>query len=199
MYRGKHAKKSSYSVRNILYCVVGGLLVLTILTTWMVSGLFAKYVASENPVDSAHAASTGIVKFELLEHEASDTGKTGIYMQTANEVAGITYDKVIPGVDIPKDPFIRLELKNAEVDYALYVKVVESNLPGTVTYSLTDSWELVDAANGIYKYKSVFEAGTQYAGEIKILKEDTLYVSEHYVGNGQEFTLIFEAQLKQVD
>ena len=208
MSRGKYAKKTQLSVGNIIYWMVGVLLILTMLTIWLVSGLFAKYVISDNRGDSAHVASTGIKKLELLEHKANefpeeDSGEYRLDLDT--EVTRNAYEKVLPGVDIPKDPFIRLELDKAEVDYELYIKVTESNpFPENVKYELTNKWELVDSDNCIYKYKDVFEAGNSYThtdrrNVIWILKSNRLYVSEHYVGNGQKFTLTFEAWLKQVD
>lgn len=198
MERNKHIKKSKHSVHNIKFWSVGSLLIITTLSVWLVSGLFAKYVITDTYADSASVAPAGS-NIELWEHEANL--ENGIYV--LNE--GVTkntneYKKVLPGVDIAKDPFIRLNL-NSDVTYELYIKVVESNpFPDTVTYTLTDDWELFDADNGIYKYKNVLN--TQFNGTIKILKDDKLYVSEHYVGkdkdgNNQEFTLAFSAWLEQ--
>lgn len=198
MDRSKYDKKSQHSFINIIVWSVGILLMLTMLSGWFVNGVFAKYVIGDSYSDSAHVAGAN-AQLELLEHEANLNG--GIYELNENkEVTKNTYEKVIPGVDIAKDPFIRLDIDDSEIAYELYIQVTESNpFPATVTYDLTEDWELVDEVSGIYKYKNVFEAGTPYDDEIKILKNDKLYVSEHYVGSLQEFTLTFKAWLRQAN
>lgn len=203
MDKSKYDKKSQLTAQNIVIWTVGILLMLTTLSTWLVSNLFAKYVINDTSENSATVAAGGAV-VELWEHKANLNN--GIYeLDEATEVIGYTYNKVIPGVDIAKDPFVRLEISNAEVSYALYVQITESNpFPDTVTYDVTQDWEVFDEDKGIYKYKTVFDAATPYEGDIKILKDDTLYVSEHYVGkdeagNDLEFSLTFSAWLKQVD
>ena len=201
--------KIKRSAGDIVYRAVGILLMLTMLTSWLVSGLYAKYVISYTIGDSAKVAETGIMKLELWEHKANETktetgGPGGKYeLDLKDEVKGNAYEKVLPGVDIPKDPFIRLELKDTVVGYELYVRAIESDpFPEYVTYELTSDWECVDPDNGIYKYKDVFEANKPYnytdGSEIQILKDEMIYVSEHYVGSGQKFTLTFEAWLSQV-
>ena len=229
MNRGKHAKKTG-NFGNILYWMVGILLAATMLSTSLVGGLFAKYIISGDIYDSARVASTGIGKLEVLEHRARETGKnSGVYelLTQGNPVTKNKYRKVLPGVDIPKDPFIELELKNAEVDYELYIKVTESAtkpnpFPEGVTYSLTDNWQYVrteDDGTKIYRYveyneeektqaQFIFEAGKPYSftyeagNAIKLLKKDMLFVSEQYVGTDAgekiEFWLTFSAYLMQV-
>lgn len=59
--------------------------------------------------------------FELLEHEI--TGKPGEYTLTAEEVSGNEYT-VMPGVNIPKDPFVRVN-NPVGVDVYLFVEVVD--------------------------------------------------------------------------
>ena len=195
MNRKKHTKKSQRATHNVMYWGVGILLVLTLLSTWLVSGLFAKYVISGHIMDSATVAKTGIGTMELLEHEAKLDN--GIYLlDEKKEVTENTYNRVIPGVDIAKDPFVKLDI-DSDVTYELYIKVVKStSFPDTVTFELTEDWIEIDATNGIYKYKNVFD--TQFKGTIKILKNDKLIVSEHYVGNSTDFTLTFSAWLVQV-
>lgn len=193
MGKSEYTNKSKNSVNRIMFWAVGIILILTMLSNWFVCGLFAKYIVSETYADAAIVAgASGQIK--LLEHEADL--ENGEYKLNKNkEVTGNTYEKVIPGVDIAKDPFIVLDI-DSKFTYELYVKVIKSNpFPDTVTYELTEDWELVDSVNGIYKYKKALNAQTSTT--IKILKDDKLYVSEHYVGNAQEFTLTFSAWLVQ--
>ena len=221
MSRGKYAKKTGISVGNILYWMVGILLVLTMLSTSLVGGLLAKYIISDTVYDSAHVASAGIGMLKLREHKAKETYQdSGVYrlLTEKDPVTENTYEKVLPGVDIPKDPFISLKLADTKVSYELYIKVIESaSFPEKVTYKLTNNWKYVRTEGGtkIYQYVDengepfIFEAGDSYTdstdnGVIKILEDDMLYVSEHYVGtdaNGKkiEFSLKFSAYLKQVN
>lgn len=198
MNREKYTKKSKRYTHNVMYWVVGILLVLTMLSAWLVSGLFAKYVISSYMMDSARVAKTGIGTMKLLEHEAKLN--SGIYVLDENEeVTENKYETVIPGVDIAKDPFVRLDI-NSELAFELYVQVVKStSFPSeTVTYELTEDWIEIDATNGIYKYKYAFEAGTPVVNkEISILKNDELKVSELYEGKNQGFELKFNAWLVQ--
>lgn len=201
MDRSKSGNKSQLTAGNILYWSVGILFILTMLSTWLASNLFAKYIVNDSASDSAHVAAGG--EIELYEHEP--ILKNGVYeLDLDSKVTGYTYKKVIPGVDIAKDPFVKLNFK-AEVDYELYMQVTKSEyFPETVTYKITDDWVLINEDKGIYRYKVYLDAATLHDVEIKILLNDKLYVSEHYVGrdqNGkdQEFSLKFDAWLKQVD
>lgn len=205
-----NVKKTQFSVGNIIYWTIGILLVLTLLSIWLVTGLFAKYVSSAASDNEVRVAGTGGATLELLEHRAYDAeGYADAYggeyrLDLTDEVRENNYTKVLPGVDIPKDPFVRLKIKNAEVDFELYIQITESEyFPEYVTYSVTDKWECVDAANGIYKYKVYFDAGETYdftgRNTIPILKSNKLFVSEHYVGEDKQFSLSFKSWLKQVD
>lgn len=204
MDRSKYGNKSRSSFGNTLYWTVGILIILIMISTLMLSNLFAKYIVNDSAADFAQVAAGG--EMFLLEHEA--TLENGIYVLSEDEDDLITtndYDKVIPGVDIPKDPFVRLNLENSEVDYRLYIKVIKSeHFPETVTFELTDKWLPYDEAKGIYIYDGYFDAGASDIDDIQVLKNNKLYVSEHYVGtdedgNLQSFSLTFEATLKQVD
>lgn len=190
-------QKSNTHINDLLFRVVGLLFVLTLMTTCLVFRLNARYIVSDNILDSAHVAGTGIGKLELLEHKANETTtNSGVYQLGNDTVKSNQYEKIIPGVDIPKDPYIEFDLSKSEVTFELYVTVTESNsFPENVTYELTDKWELVDGSTNTYKYKDNIDKDT--ASPIPILKDDKLYVSEHYVGSGN-FSLTFSAYIKQV-
>ena len=183
---------------TILYWSVGSLFVLTMLSIWMVSGIFAKYIVIGSSVDTAQVANVGIVKNELKEHKPHEENvNDGFYQLTDEEVDSFAYEKVLPGVDIPKDPFIRLELSGAEVVYELYLTVIESDpFPEEVSYTVrSDLWTPVPGKQGVYRYKDLL--GPDFPETmIYILQDNKLYVTEHYKGNG-DFSLTFKAQLIQ--
>lgn len=219
MYKGRHVKKSQLQFGSILYWTVGSLLILTMLTTWLLSGFYAKYVTTDNVEDGARVARGGAVY--LWEHKAKETGKnSGIYELLEDDddlVAKNKYKKVLPGVDIPKDPFVRLDLEKAEVDYVLYLEVIKSDpFPDdTVTYGITNVWKYVETKNGgktdVYVYvgdtdpDSVEDAepyvfkSQEETEDISIIEDDILYVSEHYYGGDDGFSLTFSAYIRQVD
>lgn len=203
----KTAKRSSNGFFVLTACI---LLVLTLLAAWSIGEAYARYVTSDDANDSGNVASVGIESFDLFEH--------------ADGVESIDYTKVVPGADIP-GPHIQLEI-NSQVSYTLYVKVTAINFPpvdgngveaGTVSYSLSDAWRLVNTATeqkgddkytvSTYEYivsgegeaqSCVFEAGTPYEMEIEILKDDVIYISQYYDPQTTKFTLAFEAYIRQV-
>lgn len=206
MDRSKYDKSSKRS--NILYWTVGSLLIITMLSVWLLSGLMAKYTVAGDVTDSARVAKG--IQIEMLEHEAvpingiyylkNEENKANPDLKEITEVKEKdknNYDLVIPGVDIAKDPFVRLN-GTSEVDYNLYVEITESkDFPETITYYVRDDWEPVEGKPGVYKYKNIIDSGTYDNEDIYILLNDELIVSEHY--SESEFSLTFKAWVKQVD
>lgn len=213
MRNSRHSKDSQSIVHNVIYRTAGVLLILAMLSVWMLSGLYARYVVSERFEDSATVQKTGVGNLELLEHEAvliENTDKAlqqdSVYELTNNEVTENKYDVVLPGVDIPKDPFIRItkdstaSADETSVTYNLYLKIVKENLPDTVTYEIAEGWEPVESENAevyTYKYNEVIDS--KFSGTIYILKDNKLEVKEGYVGNGKTFSLTFDAWVKQIE
>lgn len=203
--------KSRPFIHDILFRTAAVLLFLTLLSTWLVCGMYAKYVRAYTFTDSARLAE-GVGIIELKEHKIKETYKdSGIYELDTTEVNENEYEKVIPGVDIPKDPFIRIT-NLTETECELYVRVTEKNFPvkkgneKTVTYELTADWTLMenlsDYSKGIYIYKYNKAIDLNFSGVINILKNNKIYVSEHYVGKDadnkiQNFSLTFETWLVQ--
>lgn len=220
MKRESGAKKIKRFLGGKLYWTVGCLLLCTLVSVWLVCGLFAKYTTSGADDDTGRVASTGVVEFRVLEHKAENVsaqdatkvyelldGKADRINKTVSEVTKNTYETIPPGYDIPKDPFVRLKLENSEVDYYLYVKVIKSDeFPETVEVIVdTENWELVEGTENLYKYKGsingitngYIDAGTLERTDMYILKDNQLKVSEYY--DGTPFTVSFEAYLVQVD
>ena len=220
MYQGKHAKKISVSFGSVLYWTVGSLLVLTMLSVWLTSGLFAKYIVSDTVGDTARVAAAGTV--DIWEHKAEETYEnSGVYellkedsIEEEDLVKKNEYEKVLPGVDIPKDPFVTVDLSMAEVDYYLYLEITESaDFPkDEVKYNVRSEWKLVsgeDANPKVYVYVGngnsprVFDCGNKYGYEndtIWILDGNKLEIKEHYFGGGTDgFGLAFSAYIRQVD
>ena len=237
MKKGIFAKLSGQSFRARLFRTVCILFVLLVVTAWSVSGVYAKYVDSASVNGTADLAKMGISTFELLEHKAIDVSGQldkitdegtinfdSLYeLDYESEVLTNTYSTVIPGIDIPKDPFINLVLESNEVNYQLYLIVTESGFTDEegnrlpITYGLTEDWEPVEGKTDLYKFTGkksgvdggLFEAGTPYtftseAGHaIQILKDNKIKVSQYFNselvdGKPIEFSITFTAYLEQV-
>ena len=86
---------------------------------------------------------------------------------------------IIPGIDLPKDPFVTV--KAGSEDCYLFVKVEESEgfAKGKVTYAVDESWTKGDGtkipANVYYRQVSQPAAHVSY----NVLKDNKIFVSEN--------------------
>ena len=105
------------------------------------SGTKAKYKETVHAGDVAVTVNANLASvLEVKEHQAV-RGETGEYSLSSDiEVASNSY-VLMPGVDIPKDPFVRVTGKT-EIPAYLYVEVVDTTGGNSDTYSYT-----VDSAN----------------------------------------------------
>lgn len=194
-------KTETRSVGSLLFRAAILLLVLTMLSVWLVCGLFAKYTTSDAEGNDARVAATGVKVFELKEHKVKED-KTPFELDMSEEVDANTYKDVEAGMKIPKDPFVRIVLKDAEVDYYLYIRVTEGeDFPEGVEYTIDSDWEEVPETENVYKYNGYFDAGNyNLDGEkvIYILENNEILVTKEY-DEETEFSLSFEAWLVQVD
>ena len=194
-------------LHDMIIMTAGVLLLLTMLSVWMLCGMFAKYITSGSVDDSARVAN-GYVYAHVWEHEAKlkedeNKNKLGEYELNPDKpkVDKNEYKAVIPGVDIPKDPYIELTTDKCEVDYALYLRVTESeNFPNRgetnyVSYELTADWELLEGYKEtdrvrIYKYignanevkDGIFDAGKNYDLTYKGDNKDSLFELDEKTG-----------------
>lgn len=153
----------------------------------LTAGLHAKYVRKVSLNGSVEFASELAQGITLDESKAEITD-SGRYELKSERVSANSY-KVMPGVNIPKDPKITITGKTGIPSY-LYVKVEKEDIPDTVTYSLNDKWQELDGIEDVYVY-----TGDNFDEPIEILKDNILKVSQTY--DGEEFGLDFTAYLYQ--
>lgn len=120
----------------------------------------AKYrqqkVASTVPV-TVNVSANLAAGLEIKEHAATRQD-SGVYSLGDDTTSGNRYI-LMPGVDIPKDPFVLVTGKTAIPAY-LYVEVVDdTGMSGTFTYSLTSDWNELISVNGkhggkVYVYRN---------------------------------------------
>ncbi len=195
-----------------LFRLTGTLLLLTLLSVWLICGLFAKYTVSETGSDSARIAAMGTVAVQehkavlLTDLEKMAGGNTNYALDTTDTVSKNTYTAV-PGIVIPKDPFIVLDGKN-EVACTLYLEVVDGNNK-YAEFEIGDEWKESDEFEAqhegtIYVYKETIAAkgDTKITG---ILKNNQIRIIDTYANkkdttiNENEFSIDFYAYLVQYD
>lgn len=115
-----------------------------------------------------------IQSFILMEHKAVDSNKDGSYELTDEEVLSNDYT-VYPGVDIPKDPFVRIEGLSREA--YLFVEIVGEN-NDDFAWTVRDEWletNLVGHHGGtVYAWKSNFN-------DVVLLDETSGALFEAYI------------------
>lgn len=161
------------------------------------TGILAKYVRSVIFQGNVTFASNLADDFKVSEHKAVKQDD-GSYTLNDEETSSNTY-KVMPGVDIPKDPFITLTNKS-DVPAYLYIEIVDTSTD-TVTYELTEEWTKIDNCKGsnggdIYSYAYVL-GKDNCSDPISVLKDNLIRVSKQYDENTNDFNVTFYGYLLQ--
>ena len=169
---------------------------LAVAAALIIMGTQAKYVTSV-PLTGKVTFSADLSEYVTLTEHKATRKSDGTYKLSTTEITIQNTYVVMPGVDIPKDPFITVTNKT-DIPAYLYVEIVEENLPGdgTVTYKLTGDWEKLSiAGRNVYVYKGELTAKTTQ--EIPILDANTVYVSDQYNPASSEFHLKFYGYMAQ--
>lgn len=164
-------------------------------------GTFAWLTANTGKVTNTFTY--GDINIKLWEHAydaATNTISTG--NTDADKVQAVTDYKIIPGVDLPKDPTVEVVAGSEEC--WLFVKVTEEGtfVKDKVTYSI-DSANWTKLTNedgtevpGVY-YRAVSAQDAAAGKTYTVLTENTVYVSENLLKSEIQNTpapkLIFQA------
>lgn len=150
---------------------------------------------------------------KLLEHQIVRATDGSYDLNTNNPVATQNY-MLMPGVDVPKDPYVTIQGKTNIPAY-LYVEILETGIPYNtdspepkklIDYSVSGEWTLVEGVTGllggdVYVYNTILtKANTTDETEFKVFDEDdgnTLIVSQD-LPRGTSATLEFYAYICQV-
>lgn len=163
--------------RKILLAVCAFVLICAL----SVTGTLAYLHAKTDPVTNTFVAAGGgklCDSIELKEHSVS-ADEAGLYTLGGDEVAGNSYT-VLPGVNVPKDPFIRV---NGKTDAAafVYVEIINTN-PQTLIFEVDDTWTLLPDVAGpmggdVYVYGDCVQTttGTQ---TYNIIKDKTVTLAD---------------------
>ena len=120
--------------------ILFGIILAVTLVIAVTAGLHAKYVRKVSLQGSVEFSSELAEKVELNESEAVLTESGGYKLNQDNKVLKNSY-KVMPGVNIPKDPAITVTGKTGIPSY-LFVEVTETDIPDTVTYIGDDNFQI---------------------------------------------------------
>ena len=197
------AKPRSLSPGRI-FRLTAVLLLVTLVAVRFSSGLLAKYAQKYVYLDQARVAKTA--QAAVREHEAVLSG--GQYtLDMTSVVSGNTYTAVLPGTDIPKDPFVAIDGNN-ETACSLYVEIY-TDVPAEVTYTVGTGFlptaELAPQHGGtMYKYNQPILPNTpqnvQYIiRNNKIMVSDTFKDKSDPTKNVASFTFEVYAYLVQID
>lgn len=171
-----------------------------------VAGTFAFLTAQSNGgaavTNTFTSAGDKLSDTFVLNESKAEQQDDGTYTlsTSADKVNANTYT-VLPGVDLPKDPAIRITGKTAIAAY-LYVEVVDA-LPEAMTYTMADVWTdtgLTGTHSGkVYVYTvsgaaALLNDTTTGLEEVKILKDDVINVTDAPSANA---TLTFYGYMAQ--
>ena len=172
------------------------LILLAIAAAALIIGLAAaKYVKEVRMTHTIKVSADLAKDIEIFEHKVNRT-EHGDYETEKTEVTKNDY-VLMPGVDVPKDPTVRIKGYTGLAAW-LYVEIVETTVPTSVTYATASGWEplSVTGPNGgkIY-YRELTNAQTGDL-EFPVLANNTVTVSES-IPRGTTLKLDFYAYITQ--
>ena len=178
-------------------------LVSLVLVAAFSSAVYAKYIKKTEFKGNVTIQADLAEDFKIIESQASRNEMGEYSLVSDTEVSGNEYI-LMPGVDIPKDPTIKITGKTALPAY-LYVEVVDniSDHPA-VTYSLADWWQPLAGVTGpnggkVYVYNEMVDGSTVNMS-VPIIKGNTVYVGQTLVHSAaaKPFSIKFHAYMLQI-
>lgn len=159
------------------------------------AGVMAKYV-TEKTFTGSVTIKADLGNIAVQEHKAVRQND-GSYVLGTEVVTENAYT-LIPGLDVPKDPFVTVTNKSSIPVY-VFLKIETDTLPNTVTYQLESCWKTVDGYAGVYVYSDDNGPIAVKADcTISVLQNDTVYVSQDLKGSiSGSVTLSFSASMGQ--
>lgn len=185
----------SFIKKNKLTALILLLSVIGVVILSVVGGVLAKYITEKRLSGKINVSGQLAVSIEIVEHNIDRLPSGEIVLDTTKESTHNEYP-LMPGVDVAKDPFVRVTGFSG-ADSWLYVEVVKSSgFPDTITFEIDSGWTKLDGVSGreIY-YKAL---GASDAGDVtaNILKGQKLIVSDK-LARETIATLTFNAYIAQ--
>lgn len=194
----QNKEKAPVNLGTILIRVAAGLVILTIISLYLLSGLFARYVSSDQGSDSARVATFGnLTLTETGDFDGTDSKK----------------GMIIPGVPLTKNATVTFT--GSEMATVVFVEVIvpkdtwetadnKAFSYGGMSWSVASGWEYLtkDLYDGKdrYVFFKILEPNTQLSGE-KIVEDGVISVSEEItkanIGSLGNADLTFRASVIQ--
>lgn len=175
------------SKKKTLLTILAVVLVCCIAVTGTLA--YLKADTMENPVKNTFVADgDGVMGVITLNEHKAVQGEDGNYSLTTDVVTSNEYN-LLPGTNVPKDPYITLVEKSTVKAY-LYVEVVNGLGNKGISYAMDDNWTLVTGVTGtkggaVYVYKDIIDEA--YEGNtINIIKNKTIVVADPLTLTGSE-------------
>ena len=154
--------------------------VLSVILGSLIGGVAAKYIWSTELSGRITFSAKLAQSITLQEHQALQRQDGSYGLQPTKIVTENSY-VLLPGLDVPKDPFIVVKGKTP-IEAYLFLEVKDLLGSSALSYSLTDSWESLgninpdDSGVTVYVYKQPLTEG--FSEEpIHILSGDQITVS----------------------
>lgn len=149
--------------------LVVAMLAVTLLIGCAIGGTVAWLTAKTDPV--VNTFTYGDINIDLWEHAYNASTNA---LDTTSKVKTVENYKIIPGVNLPKDPTVTVK-KDSEACW-LFVKVEQQGtfVTGRVTYSIADGWTALTGQTGVY-YREVSAAAADT--DFEVIKDNTIIVS----------------------
>lgn len=163
----RRARQRKARARKVLLTIS----LLLVVVAASVGGTLAWLTATTAPV--VNTFTYGDINIDLFEH-AYDAGTNKLGEE---KVKTVTSYKIIPGVNLPKDPTV--EVKAGSEACWLFVEVKEEGtfVAGKVTYSIANGWTPLTGVVGVY-YREVGASTPTANQEFAVLKDNTITVSK---------------------
>ncbi len=151
-----------------------------VVNTFSMAGLIEPDSTLKAPIDGVQDG------FYLVEHTCGyDPGTSTYYLNEENYALDNIYDQVVPGMELPKDPQLFLDLA-AKADAWVFVKIIDTT-QGNLTYGLETWVKPVEGLEGIYTIGPDSHIGdkkgkptVEFTGR-SVLKNDMVTVSQNPV------------------
>ncbi len=184
MFNKKFSKREKITLISLL-------LVLLTATAIIAGTVAAKYITEKRVPGKIKVSVELAQSIEIFEHKVTRT-EDGNYEIGADTCTGNTY-KLMPGVDIPKDPTVRIKGYTGLPAY-VYVEVVGEpaevvGKPKTVSFAIDDGWaplkdgetQVTGPNGGKVYYRELIAANNETYPkdvDINVLKEQKVTVSQ---------------------
>ena len=176
--------------------IIGTALILLIAVVITASTVLGKYTTEDRVVGTFQVSNRLAARFALQEHKAIQ-GTDGSYTLHATELVKSNTYELIPGLTIPKDPYISVTDKTSIPAY-IYLEVLSSSVSAEVTFSVNGTvWTLLDGVTGphggdVYTYSAgLVDETTSGLDRIPILTGDSFTLSRLPITTGSREVLTF--------